>query len=436
MSQALKNQKSILNKLGIEKLNPMQEEAQLAIQSCTDIVLLSPTGTGKTLAFLLPIIDELDPLGLEVQALIVAPSRELAIQIEQVLREMGSGFKTSVVYGGRLFSKEKIDLKHRPAILVGTPGRISDHIRRNTFSTSNIKTLVLDEFDKSLEVGFEKEMTDICSSIPRVKKKILTSATQKVRVPKFVGLTNPVYVNYLKEGESQLKIKSIISPSKDKLETLVQTIDHLGNQPGIIFCNFKESIQRVSEHLTANNINHGSFYGGMEQKERERALIKFRNGTHQLIIATDLAARGIDVPEIKFIIHYHLPMRAQEFTHRNGRTARMNKQGTAYVLHWKEEKLPEFINNLKEEKLTKVLPPETTRKSTLFISGGRKDKISKGDIAGLFFKQGGLVGDELGTIELKQDCAFVSVPSEKADNLIRKLNNIKLKKKKVRIHII
>jgi superfamily II DNA/RNA helicase len=436
MSQALKNQKSILYKLGIEKLNPMQEEAQLAIKSCTDIVLLSPTGTGKTLAFLLPIIDELDPLGLEVQALIVAPSRELAIQIEQVLREMGSGFKTSVVYGGRLFSKDKIDLKHRPAILVGTPGRISDHIRRNTFSTSNIKTLVLDEFDKSLEVGFETEMTDICSSIPRVKKKILTSATQKVRVPKFVGLTNPVYVNYLKEGESQLKIKSIISPSKDKLETLVQTIDHLGNQPGIIFCNFKESIQRVSEHLTANNINHGSFYGGMEQKDRERALIKFRNGTHQLIIATDLAARGIDVPEIKFIIHFHLPMRAQEFTHRNGRTARMNKQGTAYVLHWKEEKLPEFINNLKEERLTKVLPPETTRKSTLFISGGRKDKISKGDIAGLFFKQGGLVGDELGTIELKQDCAFVSVPSEKADNLIRKLNNIKLKKKKVRIRII
>jgi len=436
MSQALKNQKSILNKLGIEKLNPMQEEAQLAIKSCTDIVLLSPTGTGKTLAFLLPIIDELDPLGLEVQALIVAPSRELAIQIEQVLREMGSGFKTSGVYGGRLFSKDKMDLKHRPAILVGTPGRISDHIRRNTFSTSNIKTLVLDEFDKSLEVGFETEMTDICSSIPRVKKKILTSATQKVRVPKFVGLTNPAYVNYLKEGESQLKIKSIISPSKDKLETLVQTIDHLGNQPGIIFCNFKESIQRVSEHLTANNINHGSFYGGMEQKDRERALIKFRNGTHQLIIATDLAARGIDVPEIKFIIHYHLPMRAQEFTHRNGRTARMNKQGTAYVLHWKEEKLPEFINNLKEEQLTKVLPPETTRKSTLFISGGRKDKISKSDIAGLFFKQGGLIGDELGTIELKQDCAFVSVPSEKADNLIKKLNNIKLKKKKVRIRII
>ena len=436
MSQTLKNQKSILSKLGIEELNPMQKEAQLAIQSCTDIVLLSPTGTGKTLAFLLPIIAELDPSCDEIQALIVAPSRELAIQIEQVLREMGSGYKTSVVYGGRLFSKDKIDLKHRPAVLVGTPGRISDHIRRNTFSTSNIKTIVLDEFDKSLEVGFETEMTDICRSIPKVKKKILTSATQKVRVPKFVGLTSPVYVNYLKEGESQLKVKSIVSPSKDKLETLVKALDHLGNQPGIIFCNFKESIHRVSEHLTANSINHGCFYGGMEQKDRERALIKFRNGTHQLILATDLAARGIDVPEIKFIIHYHLPMRQQEFTHRNGRTARMNKQGTAYVIHWIEEKLPDFIHQMEEEKLSGVLPPETTRKTTLFISGGRKDKISKGDIAGLFFKQGGLVGNELGTIELKQDCAFVSVPTEKTDELIKKLNNTKLKKKKIRIRII
>jgi len=433
MSHTIKSQEEILKKLGIPQLNKMQEEAQVAISSSSDTVLLSPTGTGKTLAFLLPLLAKLDPNNEEVQALIVAPSRELAIQIEQVLREMGSGYKTSVVYGGRLFSKDKIDLKHRPAVLVGTPGRISDHIQRDSFRTSFIKTLVLDEFDKSLEVGFEKEMTSICSSLPKLEKKILTSATQKVRIPKFVRLKNPVYVNYLKEVESQLEVRAIISPSKDKMETLVSALDHLGNQPGIIFCNFKESIQRVSEHLTDNNINHGCFFGGMEQKERERALIKFRNGTHQLLIATDLAARGIDVPEIKFIIHYHLPLRKQEFTHRNGRTARMNQGGTAYVLHWEQEKLPDFIDNLKVEKLTGELPPETTHKTTLFISGGRKDKISKGDIAGLFFKQGGLVGDELGTIELKQDCAFVSVPTEKHEELIEKLNNTKLKKRKIRV---
>jgi len=433
MATNKKNIERMLKKLNINRLNLMQEEALIAIESCSDIVLLSPTGTGKTIGFLLPLIQELDPKITEVQALIVAPSRELAIQIERVLRELGSGYKTSLVYGGRLFSKEKMDLKHRPAILVGTPGRIADHIRRESFSTTEIKNLILDEFDKSLEVGFEKEMSEICGTLTKLNKKVLTSATKKVRIPKFVSLTKPVYVDFLKEENEKLEIKSVISPNKDKLETLVSTIDHLGNKPGIIFCNFKESIHRISEHLNANNINHGCFYGGMEQRDRERALIKFRNGTHQLLLATDLAARGIDIPEIKFIIHYHLPLRKEEFTHRNGRTARMNSDGTAYVLHWEKEKLPDFISNITQERLTNILPPETSKKCTLFISGGRKDKISKADIAGLFFKQGKLIGNELGTIELKHDCAFVSVPEDKSEQLVLKLNNSKLKKKKVRI---
>ncbi|HHH50725.1 MAG TPA: DEAD/DEAH box helicase, partial [Saprospiraceae bacterium] len=341
MSKAIKNQKAILNKFGIEQLNPMQEEAQLAIHSSSEVVLLSPTGTGKTLAFLLPVIAELDTDCSEVQVLIIAPSRELVIQIEQVTRNMGTGFKINSAYGGQSFSKDKINLKHRPAILIGTPGRIADHFRRNTFSKEKIKTLVLDEFDKSLEIGFESEMNEIVSALNHLKKKILTSATQEVAIPRFVGLTNPIEVNYLSEGSSQLKIKIIISPLKDKLEILVATLKHIGNQPGIIFCNFKNTIQRVSNFLTENNIAHGCFYGGLEQQERERTLIKFRNGTHQLIIATDLAARGIDIPEIKFIIHYQLPMREHEFIHRNGRTARVNNEGTAFVLKWEGENLPD-----------------------------------------------------------------------------------------------
>tara|TARA_B100001093_G_scaffold513399_1_gene585253 strand:- start:407 stop:1717 length:1311 start_codon:yes stop_codon:yes gene_type:complete len=433
MHQIPKNQKKILEKLGIKQLNKMQKATLSAFESYSDLIILSPTGTGKTLAFLLPLVANLVPSCREIQVLIVAPSRELAIQIEQVLREMGSGYKTSVVYGGRLFSKDRLELKHLPSILVGTPGRLSDHIRRNTFSTKYISSLVLDEFDKSFEVGFENEMSHICASLNHVKKKILTSATQNILIPKFVKIKAPKYLDFLDENKSQLKIKAIISPKKDKLDTLVKSLDHLGNQPGIIFCNFKESIHRISNHLTEKSILHGCFYGGMDQKERERALIKFRNGTHQLLVATDLAARGIDVPEIKFILHFHLPLKKQEFKHRNGRTARMKKSGTAYVLHWNQEKLPSFIGNLSEEKICKILPSERTFRTTIFISGGRKDKISKGDIAGLFFKKGGLIGNELGAIELKTDCAFVSVPEEKADQLIQNLNNIKLKKKKVRV---
>ena len=436
MSGIKKNQKNILSKLNIEHLNPMQEEAQQAIHAGSEIVLLSPTGTGKTLAFMLPIIAELDAKCADIQVLILVPSRELAIQIEQVIREMGTGYKTNAFYGGRNFSKDRMDLNHPPAILLGTPGRISDHIMRETFSTQNIKTLVLDEFDKSLEIGFEAEMKAIITSLPKVRKKILTSATQEVVIPSFVGLSNPVYVDYLHEKIQQLKIKTIISSSKDKLETLVDALNHLGNQPGIVFCNFKETIQRVSEFLTENKISHGCFYGGMEQIDRERALIKFRNGTHQLIIATDLAARGLDIPELKFIIHYHLPLRSQEFTHRNGRTARMHSEGTAYILKWVGEDLPSFIPKTEIEKVKKAPVRAESEWTTLFISGGRKDKISKGDIAGLFIKQGLLELDQLGAIELKHDCAFVAVHTQKVNELLPLVDNNKLKNKKVRVTTI
>ncbi|MGB1210666.1 MAG: DEAD/DEAH box helicase [Lacinutrix venerupis] len=436
MSNNKKTQKAILNKLNIEALNPMQEEALLSINSTANTVLLSPTGTGKTIAFLLPTLENLDLKCENVQLLILVPSRELAIQIEQVIREMGTGFKANAVYGGRPFSKDKIELAHAPAILIGTPGRVADHLRRETFLVKDIETLVLDEFDKSLEIGFEKEMSEILASLPNIKRRVLTSATQDMEIPRFVGLENEIIIDYLDTKISNLVIKKVISPDKNKLQTLVNLLHHIGNKPGIIFCNFKDTIQYVSDFLEDNNIPHGTFYGGLEQIDRERALIKFRNGTHQIIIATDLAARGLDIPELNFIIHYQLPLKAEEFTHRNGRTARMNTHGTAYVLQWENEYLPEFITTSEVEKIEEKQNKINSNWATLFISGGRKDKISKGDIAGLFFKQGDLQRNELGVIELKQDCAFVAVPKTKVLDVINKTNNTRLKKKKVRVTLI
>lgn len=436
MSKAIKNQNQILKKLGIEALNAMQKEAQHAIHSKAEVMLLSPTGTGKTLAFLLPLIAELKMNEEGVQLLILAPSRELAIQIEQVTREMGTGFKTNVVYGGRPISKDKLELKHTPSILIGTPGRVADHVRRETFDIETTRFLVLDEFDKSLEIGFEDDMEEIISAFSERQKLVLTSATEDVEIPAFVEANDMHRLNFLDQEIAKLQIEVVISPEKDKLDTLVDTLLHLGNQPGIIFCNYKASINRISEYLDEQDISHATFYGGMEQIDRERALIKFRNGTHQLLLATDLAARGIDVPEIKFIIHYHLPMRSQEFTHRNGRTARMKKDGKAIVLKWVEEYLPDFIGNLPilniEEK-QKITPSNW---QTLFISGGRRDKISKGDIAGLFLKQADVKSENLGIIELKNDCAFVGVRTKKVNVLIDKLNNTKLKKRKIRVYEI
>lgn len=436
MNSLQKSQADILQKLGIAELNPMQVAAKQAIHASSEVVLLSPTGTGKTLAFLLPIVAELHSDSTEIQALVLVPSRELAIQIEQVARNMGSGFKVNAVYGGRPVAKDKAELKHRPAILIGTPGRVADHFRRATFSTDHIQTLVLDEFDKSLEIGFEDEMKEIIGALRLVNKKVLTSATQEAAIPAFVGVHDPVQLDYLATGDMKLTVKAILSPSKDKLETLVDALSHFGNEPGIIFCNFKDSIQRVSDYLTKRGIRHGCFHGGMEQQDRERSLIQFRNGSYQLIVATDLAARGIDVPEIKFILHYHLPMKEQEFIHRNGRTARMNRAGTAYVLHYEKDRLPDFIGAPEVEKIKAAHLPNPSPWVTLFISGGRRDKISKGDIAGFFFKIGQLEKEQLGAIEIKHDCAFVAVQAKTANTIVAALDNQRLKKKKVRVSLI
>lgn len=433
---------SILQKFEITALNAMQQEAQEKIRTGSDVVLLSPTGTGKTLAFLLPLIETLDAACNEIQLLILVPSRELAQQIEQVARKMGSGYKVNAVYGGRSGSLDRIDLRHRPAILIGTPGRVADRLRRDNFPLNHIKTLVLDEFDKSLEIGFEKEMTQIVEALPQVQQRILTSATTDADIPRFVGLYKPIHIDYLEEERnSQLKIKTLLSPEKDKLKALKKALHIIGYQPGIVFCSFKDSIERVSEFLSDHHVSHACFHGGMEQIDRERSLIKFRNGTIQLLLATDLAARGLDIPEIKFILHYHLPPREKEFTHRNGRTARMNRDGVAYILHWKGEALPDYIQDINPEVLSvDDLPyckhPEPIEWKTLYITGGRKEKISKGDVAGLFLKQGEIHKDQLGVIELKQNCTYVGVQADVAEKVISKTNNSKLKKKKVRISLI
>ncbi|QCX38951.1 DEAD/DEAH box helicase [Aureibaculum algae] len=434
MANIIKEQQDILEKLKIYTLNPMQEEALEVIDNNDNTIILSPTGTGKTLAFLLPLIARLNPESKEVQALIIVPSRELAIQIEHVIRNMGSGYKANAIYGGRSIAKDKIELKHTPSILIGTPGRLFDHFEQERFSTDQIKTLVVDEYDISFEVGADGEMKDIISYLPNIDKRIFTSATKGAALPKYLNIGKPVTLNYLDDTSgSKLVVKTIVSSSKNKHNTVVALLHELGNEPGIIFCNKKERLEDLSVFLDKKNIAHTRFYADMEQQERERALIKLRNGSVSILLASDLASRGIDVPEMKFIIHYEIPKTEIAYTHRNGRTARVNAKGTAYLIKGDGEVFPDFVGKAPIEKLTNTGERKAQFWTTLFISGGRKDKISKGDIAGLFFKQGEINKDQLGIIELKPDCAFVAVPASIATQLCDKLNNTRLKKKKVRV---
>lgn len=425
----------MLAKLGIENLNEMQKEAQHYFHIRNNILLLSPTGSGKTLAFLIPLIASLDT-SLGVQAIIVAPTRELVIQIEQVAMDLGSGYKINAVYGGRSFSKDRKFLEHPPSILIATPGRLADHLRRGTIGSDHPSVLILDEFDKALEVGFEDEMKEILELLPNIRKKMLTSATKSLEIPDYLEFQEREIIDYLESAQSRLKQCIYYSDSKDKLLALGECLQNLKGLKGIVFCNYKDSIARISSYLEEIGIDHSIFYGGLEQIDRERSLIKFRNYTNRILLATDLAARGIDVDSIDFIIHYHLPVREEEFVHRNGRTARMHNEGLSITILWRKEPKPSYLRGVSECDFAHYEPTIDDEWSTVYISAGKRDKISKGDIAGFFFKQGKLKKDELGLIELKQECAFAAIRKKSAKQAIQLTHGEKIKNRKVNIQIV
>lgn len=424
--------------LNISILNTMQEEALAKYSSDQDMLLLAPTGTGKTLAFFLPLIQQLDHEESEVQALILVPSRELALQLEQVFKTMSTGFKVNTCYGGHSMKTEITNLTHPPAVLIGTPGRVADHLKRKSFTPTKVRTLILDEFDKSLEFGFEEDMAFIIRKLPALNSRMLTSATNMTRIPAFVGISNPQVLNYLSEQRSpRLELVTVTTTSAEKLETLFSLICHIGAEPMLVFCNHREAVDRISELLFERGIIHEVFHGGMEQEERERALLKFRNGSHHLLITTDLAARGLDVPGIAHIIHYQLPQKEDAFIHRNGRTARMEASGTAYLILTENDDQPDYISGKTTDmEIAQGAPlPPQPEWETLYISGGKKDRINKIDIVGLFLKKGGLDKEELGLIEVKDNFSYAAVKRTKAKELLKKVNNQKIKKKKVRVQI-
>ena len=430
----------ILVRLSIDALNEMQIASIEAIRVHNDVILLSATGTGKTLAFLLPLIQLLDAANKNTQALIIVPSRELALQIEKVFRSLGTHLKVTCCYGGHLRETEENNLLQPPALIIGTPGRLADHIRRGNITTSSIKILVLDEFDKSLESGFEEELSFIIRSLPAVNKRVLTSATEAVKVPGFVGITDAARLNFLndpEQGAERLTIKTLDSGDKDKLETLFKLICALGNRSTVIFCNHRESVERTSAYLTSQTITNVYYHGAMEQQERDSALCKFRNGTSNILVTTDLASRGLDIPNIRYIIHYHVPHTEESFIHRNGRTARVEASGTAILILSPEEKLPPYIPE-DVEKITlpeTIVLPDKPKWSTLFISAGKKDKVNKIDIAGFLIKKGNLKKEDIGLIEVKDFFSFVAVKKIKAGELLRAIKNEKVKNKKVKIEV-
>lgn len=432
--------KEVLANLDIAALNEMQEEAFQAIKEESEVILLAPTGSGKSLAFLLPVVDILDINNKEVQVLILTPTRELALQLEQVWQKMKTGYKVNACYGGHTMAVEIQNLSQPPALLIGTPGRLLDHLSRRTFDQSKVKVLILDEFDKSLAMGFQNQMAQIIKSLTGLKKRVLVSATQKLQIPPFVGLTTPVTLLFSAIGAKTtegLHLKVVYSQTADKFDLLFNLLCFLGSSPTIIFCNLRGTAEEVSARLSEKGISNGCFHGGMTQVDREKTLISFRNGSLIFLISSDLAARGLDIPEVKNIIHFEIPSKNTDFIHRNGRTARMHAEGNAYLLIGSNEKLPVYLSVLPEKMeipFTDSLPAPSPW-VTLYISGGKKDKISKTDIVGFLMKKGGLDLQEIGKIEGMDFMSFVAVNKNRVESLLAKVKEEKLKGKKYQIRL-
>lgn len=432
----------ILKNLKIEELNPMQLATLEAYEVDKNLVLLSPTGSGKTLAFLLPLVQRLEAGNDEVQAVILVPSRELALQIEAVFKQMGTEFRVMSCYGGRPAMDEHRTMNGiHPQVIVGTPGRMNDHLQKRNFNAKTVKTLVIDEFDKCLEFGFQDEMSEVIGQLPSLKKRVLLSATDAEEIPQFTGVATTEEGKLLKnrvikldfsqsdDGSPRLALQTVMSPEKDKLETLYRLLCQLGTQTSLVFVNYRESVERVTGFLQAKKFPCDMFHGGMEQDDRERSLYKFRNGTIPVLISTDLASRGLDIPGIDNVIHYHLPVNEEAFTHRNGRTARWDATGQAYMILGPEEHLPEFVDSetpvyeLKEET---PKPPKQTW-STIYIGRGKKDKLNKVDVVGFLYKKGRLDRDDVGQVDVKDHYAFVAVKRAKTNQLLKLVAGEKIK---------
>ncbi|WP_066306879.1 DEAD/DEAH box helicase [Flavobacterium sp. TAB 87] len=432
------NTKNILSNLGISNLNKMQEVAQDTILNDNNTLLLSPTGSGKTLAFLLPVLQLLQPEILSVQCLILVPSRELGLQIEQVWKKMATDYKVNICYGGHSIDTEIKNLSNPPAVLIGTPGRIADHIDRETFRTDKIQTLILDEFDKSLQLGFHEQMSFIIGKLSKLNKRVLVSATSDIEIPKYTRVINPTVLDFLTEEEKiNLSTKLVVSKDKDKLGSLFNLICSLKSEAAIVFCNHRDAAERISDTLNEKGIYSTYYHGGMDQDERERALIQFRNGSMSYLITTDLASRGLDIPEMKHVIHYHLPLKEEEFTHRNGRTARMQAKGTAYVLIHESEKKLDYVDYKMDvmdvsAATTLPKPPEF---QTIYVSGGKKNKLNKIDIVGFFSQKGNLEKGDLGLIEVKDFISFAAVRFNKVQDLLKNVRDEKMKGKKFKIEV-
>ncbi|MFD1550594.1 ATP-dependent helicase [Putridiphycobacter roseus] len=431
------NTQSILKNLNIETLNAMQLAAVEASKTSQNMLLLSPTGSGKTLAFLLSSLPGIKA-DEGIQLLILVPTRELVLQIESVMRAMKLNLKISTAYGGHAFKVEQNNLIDPPAILIGTPGRVDDHLKRRTFDPATITKIVFDEFDKSLEFGFTNEMEYILRKLKNLSHKFLVSATAAIQIPSFVALPNLKTIDFQSVEKPNFEFKELTVLADEKLSGLVMILSRMKKgENALVFVNHRDAADRIGVFLNEFNVAYALFHGGLKQEQREFELIKFRNGSANVLVATDIAGRGIDIPDLSTVIHYQLPTTKEVFTHRNGRTARMKGEGTVVMIRTGDENILDYtdenVKSLQLSEIKAIYPPEWT---TFYIGKGKKDKINKMDIVGFMMQFDFMKKEDLGLIEVKDYFAYAAVKSQHAKKLAAQCVKAKIKNKTVKVEIV
>ncbi|MCH2225323.1 MAG: DEAD/DEAH box helicase [Crocinitomicaceae bacterium] len=424
-----------LKSAGHTELLEIQQACVEACRENNQVVLLSQTGSGKTIAFLLSLLENLDPENKDTQAVILAPTRELCLQIEEVFKSLKSGYKITACYGGHSTKSERNSLSETPSVIVATPGRLCDHIRREHANLKRTRFLVIDEFDKCLEFGFTNDMTTIRHEFQRLDHTVLTSATDMQELPAFLNMRTPKVLNYLYEIEQPIINEYLVPFKGDLLQSLAETIISFGLEKSIIFVNYREVTEDVADFLEDSGLIVSCYHGGMKQDLRERELIKFANGTTNVIVCTDLGARGIDIDDIQHVVHYQYPGSESAYIHRKGRTARMGKTGNSYLFMNEHQQLPEYVERPEETYNANQNMDCTPLWDTLFVGGGKKEKINKIDIVGFLSKVGQLQKHEVGKIDVKDHFSYVAVARPKVKATLQKVRDQRMKGKKIKIGI-
>jgi ATP-independent RNA helicase DbpA len=431
---------STLENLHFQVMTEIQSEAIPAILEGKDILAHSKTGSGKTLAFGLPVVLRTDTSLNSPKTLIMTPTRELAEQVAVELRKIAAykpNLKIVTLYGGVPLRPQADSLAKGSHILIGTPGRIKDHLSKETLDLAAIDTLILDEADKMLDMGFYDEITSIASNIPKKRQTLLFSATFPAKIETLANLLlhEPLSIK-VDTLQASGKIDEIVYETNDKFKTLIALIQSYKPKSLLIFCNTKADVITLSEKLY--NLGHSviDLHGDLDQKERNESIIAFSNGSKRILVATDVASRGLDIKEIELVINYDLPFDQEVYTHRIGRTGRADANGTALSLYTPEEhRKCAYIASRAHQKELQSLRVDASFKmiseyDTLCINGGKKTKLRKGDILGTLCKEIGIDASQIGKIDVTETKSYVALHHSIVGKVLNALKKVKIKKKK------